>query len=162
MNETMDEEDKETRLCKRKERKRSKLKLKREQQKYHSIILKMTQEQFFKAQKISFWDGDKDSGEWQNGVIQCSPVCKIVPYGESSMQKITGVIAKLREFSPYFVLEECRIKRDGCAFVGSKTSYLTVWQLTGFIIFWGKEYVRLKWTNKKQEEWVEKSEYIQE
>ena len=127
MNETMDEEDKETRLHKRKERKRSKLKLKHEQQKYHSIILKTTQEQFFKVQKISFWDGDKDSGEWRNGVIQCSPICKIVPYGESSTQKITGVIAKLREFSPYFVLEECRIKRDGCAFVGSKTSYLAVW-----------------------------------
>ena len=78
------------------------------------------------------------------------------------MQEITGVIAKLREFSPYFVLEECRIKRDGCAFVGSKTSYLAVWQLTGFIIFQGNEYVRLKGANKKQEEWVENSEYIQE
>jgi hypothetical protein len=72
------------------------------------------------------------------------------------------VVAKLREFSPYFVLEECQIKRDGCAFVGSKTSYLTVWQLTGFIIFMGEEYVRLKLANKKHEEWVEKSEYIQE
>ena len=60
----MDEEDKETRLHKRKEAKRNDLKLKCEQQKYHSIILKMTQEQFFKVQKISFWDGDKESGEW--------------------------------------------------------------------------------------------------
>ncbi len=34
--------------------------------------------------------------------------------------------------------------------------------IDGFIIFQGKEYVRLKWANKKQEEWVEKSEYIQE
>jgi hypothetical protein len=64
MNETMDEEDKETSRCNRKERKRSALKLKHEQQKYHSIILKTTQEQFFEEQKISFWDGDKDSGEW--------------------------------------------------------------------------------------------------
>jgi AAA15 family ATPase/GTPase len=72
------------------------------------------------------------------------------------------VIVKLRESSPYFVLEECRIKRDECAFVGSKTSSLAVWQLTGFIIFRGKEYVRLKRSNEKQEEWVEKSEYIQE
>ena len=71
------------------------------------------------------------------------------------------MIAKLREFSPYFVLEECRIKRDGCAFVGSKTSYLAVWQLMGFIMFRGKEYVRIKRANKKQEEWVEKSEFIQ-
>ena len=71
------------------------------------------------------------------------------------------MIAKLREFSPYFVLEECRIKRDGCAFVGSKTSYLAVWQLMGFIMFRGKEYVRIKRANKKQEEWVEKSELIQ-
>jgi hypothetical protein len=46
MNETMDEEDKETSHCKRKERKRSALKLKHEQQKYHSIILKTTLEQF--------------------------------------------------------------------------------------------------------------------
>jgi hypothetical protein len=42
MNETMDEEDEETSHCKRKERKRSALKLKREQQKYHSVILKTT------------------------------------------------------------------------------------------------------------------------
>jgi hypothetical protein len=34
--------------------------------------------------------------------------------------------------------------------------------LTGFITFQGKEYVRLKWANKKREEWVEKSEYIPE
>jgi hypothetical protein len=54
------------------------------------------------------------------------------------------VIAWLRESSPYFVLDECRIKRDECAFVGSKTSYFAVWQLTGFITFQGKEYVRIK------------------
>ena len=93
MNETMDEEDKETRLPKRLGRNRSKLKLKHEQQKYHRIILKTTQEQFFEAQKISFWDGDKDSGEWRSGVIQYSPVCKIILYGESSTHKITRVIA---------------------------------------------------------------------
>ncbi len=60
------------------------------------------------------------------------------------------------ESSPYFVLEECQIKRDECAFVQSKTSYFAVWQLTRFITFQGKEYVRLKWENKIQEEWIEK------
>jgi predicted metal-dependent enzyme (double-stranded beta helix superfamily) len=53
----MDEMDKETWLRKRKEAKRNKLKQKHEQQKYHKIILKTTQEQFFEVQKISFWDG---------------------------------------------------------------------------------------------------------
>ena len=162
MNETMEEVDEETRLRARREMQRKNLKLKREQLKYHKIILESTQRQFFEAQKISFWDGDKDSGEWRSGVIQCSPVCEIIPYGESSTHKITGVIARLRESSPYFVLDECRIKRDECAFVGSKTSYFAVRQLTGFITFQGKEYVRLKWANKKREEWVERSEYIQE
>jgi len=66
------------------------------------------------------------------------------------------VIVKLRESSPYFVLEECRIKRDECAFVGSKTSYFAVQQLMGFITFQGKGYVRLKWANEKQEKWVKK------
>ena len=79
MNETMEEEDNETRLRRRRETQRKKLKLKREQLKYHKIILKWTQQQFFKAHKISFWDGDKDSREWQSGVIQCSPICEIVP-----------------------------------------------------------------------------------
>jgi hypothetical protein len=32
----------------------------------------------------------------------------------------------------------------------------------GFIIFQGKEYVRLKRANKKQEEWVENNEHTQE
>ena len=77
----MDEEDEERRLRKRKKAKKNKLKLKCEKQKYHSIILKKTQEQFFKVQKISFWDGNNDSGEWQNGVLQCSPIFKIAPYG---------------------------------------------------------------------------------
>ena len=54
------------------------------------------------------------------------------------------------------------MKRDACAFVGSKTSYFAVWQLTGFITFQGKGYVRLKWANEKQEERVEKSEYVQQ
>jgi hypothetical protein len=53
------------------------------------------------------------------------------------------------ESSPYFVLDECRIKRDESDFVGSKTSYFAVRQMTGFITFQGKEYVRLKWANKK-------------
>jgi hypothetical protein len=162
MNETMEEVDEETRLRRRREMQRNNLKLKHEQLKYHKIILESTQQQFFEAKKISFWDGDKDSGEWQSGVIQCSPVCGIILYGESSTHKITRVIARLRESSPYFVLDECRIKRDECAFVGSKTSYFAVRQLTGFITFQGKEYVRIKRANKKREEWVERSEYIQE
>ena len=33
---------------------------------------------------------------------------------------------------------------------------------TGFVVFVGKEFVRLKWSNKKKEEWVEKSACIQE
>ena len=107
MNETMEEEDKETRLHRRWEMQSNKLKLKCEQQKYHKIILKLTQQQFFEAHKISFWDGNQDSGDWQSGVIQCSPICEIVLYGESSTYKITGVIAQLRESSPYFVLDEC-------------------------------------------------------
>ena len=69
MNETMEEVDEETRLRTRREMQRNNLKLKREQLKYHKIILESTQQQFFEAQKISFWDGDKDSGEWRGGVI---------------------------------------------------------------------------------------------
>ena len=60
------------------------------------------------------------------------------------------------------MLEESHIKRDECAFVGKKDSYITVQQLTGCVTFGGKEYVRLKWSNKKHEEWVEKSAYVQE
>ena len=48
-----------------------------------------------------------------------SPVDKIVPYCEKG-KKISGVIAKLREDSTYFVLKESHIKRDECAFVGKK------------------------------------------
>ncbi len=54
MNKTMDEEHEETRLSRLNEKKRIQLKLKREQQKYHSIILKTTKELFFEAQKISY------------------------------------------------------------------------------------------------------------
>jgi hypothetical protein len=67
----MEEVGKETRLRRRREMQRNNLKLKCEQLKYHKIILESTQQQFFEAQKISFWDGDKDSGEWPTGVIQC-------------------------------------------------------------------------------------------
>ena len=74
MNSTMDGENKESRLSRRKERQRIQLKLKREQEKYLSIILKTTQEQFFKARKTSFWDGDKDTREWRSDVIQSSPI----------------------------------------------------------------------------------------
>ena len=68
----------------------------------------------------------------------------------------------LRENSPYFVLKESRIKRDECAFVGKNVSYITIQQLTGCVTFWGKEYVRLKWSNKKHKEWMEKSASMQE
>ena len=60
------------------------------------------------------------------------------------------------------MLKESCIKRDECAFVGKTASYITVRQLTGCVTFRGKEYVRLKWSNKKHEEWVEKSAYVQE
>jgi hypothetical protein len=133
----------------------------REQDHHNRTILKMTRDQFFEQKKITFWDGDKDSGEWRKDVMQCSPVDMIEPYGLKA-KKISGVIARLREHSPYFVLEESRIKRDECAFVGKNKSYITVRQLTGFVTFRGKEYVRLKWSNKKHEEWVEKSAYVQE
>ena len=95
------------------------------------------------------------------GCYPLSPLDETVPHRESR-RRISGVIAKLREGSPYFVLEECHILRDQCAFVRSKTSYLTLQQLMGFITFGGKEFVMLKWSNKKQEEWVEKSVGIQE
>jgi hypothetical protein len=63
MNQIIEEENKETRLRRRREIQRNKLKLKCEQLKYHKIILKSTQQQFFKTHKILFWDGNKDSGE---------------------------------------------------------------------------------------------------
>ena len=63
INKTMEEVDEETRLRRRREMKRNNLKLKHEQLKYHNIILKSTQQKFFEAEKISFWDGDEDSGE---------------------------------------------------------------------------------------------------
>ena len=84
-----------------------------------------------------------------------------MPYGKKG-KKISGVIAKLREHNPYFVLEESRIKRDECAFVRKNAPYITIQQLTGCVTFWGKEYVRLKGSNKKHEECVEKSAYVQE
>jgi hypothetical protein len=40
MNETMEKENKETRLCRRREMQKNKLKLKREELKYRKIILK--------------------------------------------------------------------------------------------------------------------------
>ena len=60
------------------------------------------------------------------------------------------------------MLEESCIKRDECAFVGKNALYITVQEMTGCVTFWGKDYVRLKWSNKKHEEWVEKSAYVQE
>ena len=72
--------------------------------------------------KITFWDGDKDDGEWQKDGTQCSPVDEIAPYGEKG-KKVSGVIAKLRENSPYLVLEESHIKKDECALVGKCLVY---------------------------------------
>ena len=83
----MEEEDKETRLRRRREMQRNNLKLKREKLKYHKIILESTQQQYFEAHKTSFWDVDKDSREWRCGVIQYSPICEIVPYGEAAHTK---------------------------------------------------------------------------
>jgi hypothetical protein len=106
----------------------------REQEHHKRTILKMIRDQFFEQKKITFLDGDKDNGEWRKDFTQCSPVDKIAPYGLKA-KKISGVIARLREHSPYFVLEESRIKRDKCAFVGKDVSYITVWQLTSFVTF---------------------------
>jgi len=64
-------------------------------------------------------------------------------------EKINGIIAQLIEVSYYFVLEECQIRRDECIFVGSKMCNMTVRQLTGFVVFGDKEFVRLKWSNEK-------------
>ena len=75
MNETMEEVDEETRLCRRREMQRNNLKLKHEQLKYNKVILESTQQQFFEAQKISFWVGDKDSG---NGKVVLSSVLPFV------------------------------------------------------------------------------------
>jgi hypothetical protein len=60
MNETMEEVDEETRLRARREMQRKNLKLKREQLKYHKIILESTQRQFFEAQKISSYKYTSD------------------------------------------------------------------------------------------------------
>ena len=62
------------------EMKRMNAKHVREQEHHKHTILKMGQNQFFKQKKITFWDGDKDNGEWQKDVTQCSPVDKIAPY----------------------------------------------------------------------------------
>ena len=51
MNKTIEEVDKETRPHRRREMQRNNVKLKCEQLKYHKIILKSTQQQFFEAQK---------------------------------------------------------------------------------------------------------------
>ena len=67
--------------------------------------LKTTRNQFYEQKKITFWDGDKDNGEWRKDIRQCSLVDPIRGKGK----KISGVIAKLRENSPYFVLKESRI-----------------------------------------------------
>ena len=52
----------------------------REQEHHKCTILKTTWNQFFEQKKITFWDGDKDNGEWQKDVTLCSPVDKIKPY----------------------------------------------------------------------------------
>ena len=120
MNETMEEEDKETTLRRRREMQRNNLKLKREQLKYHKIILKSSQQQLFEARKISFWDGDNDSWECRSSVIQCSPVCEIVPYGESSTHKITGVIARLRSPLLIMFLTNVKLKEMNVLLLGAR------------------------------------------
>ncbi len=64
------------------EMKRMNAKHVREQEHHEHTILTTIQNQFFKQKKITFWDGDKDNGEWRKDVMQCSPVDKIAPYGE--------------------------------------------------------------------------------
>ncbi len=64
------------------EMKRMNAKHVREQEHHKRTNLKMTQNKFFKQKNITFWDGDKDNGEWRKDVTQCSPVDEIVPYGE--------------------------------------------------------------------------------
>ena len=60
----------------------------REQEHHMRTILKMTWNQFFKQKKITFWYGNKDNGEWQKVVMQCSPVDKIAPYGKKGKKNI--------------------------------------------------------------------------
>ena len=75
----------------------------REQEHHKRTIIKMIRNQFFKQKKITFWDGDNNNSEWQKDITQCFPVDEIAPYGKKR-EKISGVIAKLREHSPNFVL----------------------------------------------------------
>ena len=49
-------------LQQRQELKQMNAKHKREQGKYKRIILKMTEKQFFEEKKITFWDGNDDTG----------------------------------------------------------------------------------------------------
>ena len=56
------------------EMKRMNVKHVREQEHHKRTIFKTTRNQSFKQKKITFWDGDKDNGEWWKDVTQCSPV----------------------------------------------------------------------------------------
>ena len=60
----------------------------REQEHHKRTILKTNRNQFFKQKKITFWDGDKDNGEWRKDVTQCSPVDEIAPYGKKGKKTI--------------------------------------------------------------------------
>ena len=63
----------------------------REQEHYKHTILKTAWNQFFKQKKITFWDGDKDNGEWRKDVTQCSPVDEIAPYGEKGKKYLESL-----------------------------------------------------------------------
>ena len=52
----------------------------REKEHHKHTILKTTWNQFFEQMKITFWDGDKDNGEWQKDFTHCSPVDEIAEY----------------------------------------------------------------------------------
>ncbi len=73
------------------EMKRMNTKHVREQEHHKHTILNTTQNQFFEQKKITFWDGDKDNGEWWKDVTQCSPVDKIVPYGEKGKKYLESL-----------------------------------------------------------------------
>ena len=75
MNETMEEVDEETRLRARREMQRNNLKLKREQLKYHKIILESTQQQFIEHRKYHFGMVKRIAG---NGEVVLSSVLPFV------------------------------------------------------------------------------------
>ena len=75
MNETMEEVDEETRLRARREMQRNNLKLKREQLKYHKIILESTNDNSSKHRKYHFGTVIRIAG---NGEVVLSSVLPFV------------------------------------------------------------------------------------